>query len=184
MASKTKVKKNLLDLRSLSKGIPALTKSQGGVFAECAAVCLEDQKHSAESMLCVHSAKPAQYSLRRQNVTDKMRRAHADMQVAAENGAYGVAILVVRAQTGLTAIERARKKTGFDYWLGKPRKQTDLPFQNMARLEVSGILSGASKVGTRVKAKLNQTKQSDPLCIPAYAVVVEFSTPQARVEQR
>jgi len=36
-------------------------------------------------------------------------------------------------------IERSRKGTGFDYWLGSADEVGELPFQNKVRLEVSGI---------------------------------------------
>jgi hypothetical protein len=48
------------------------------------------------------------------------------------------AILLMRALTGYTVIERSRKGTGFDWWLGTE----DNLFQGKVRLEVSGILRG------------------------------------------
>ena len=111
-----------------------------------------------------------------------MRRAYEDLERATELGAYGVAILLVKDQTGLTAIRQSRKGTGFDYWLGPDGADDQLVFQNAARLEVSGILSGTdSQFLTRVKQKLKQTEASDNSGLPAYACVVEFSRPQAEV---
>lgn len=60
-----------------------------------------------------------------------------------------------------------------------------MPFENKARLEVSGIRNGNQKVVTaRVRAKLAQTEVSDETRLPAYIVVVEFGQPVADVRQR
>jgi hypothetical protein len=92
-----------------------------------------------------------------------------------------VAILLIRALTGYTVIERSRKGTGFDWWLGAE----DNLFQGKARLEVSGILRGTTRrIDSRIKARMGQTRQSDQLALMAYVVVVEFGTPRAKVVQR
>jgi hypothetical protein len=92
-----------------------------------------------------------------------------------------VAILLIRALTGYTVVERSRKGTGFDWWLGTD----DNLFQGKARLEVSGILRGTRRrINSRIKARLAQTSQSDNLAVTAYVVVVEFGTPRAKVVQR
>jgi hypothetical protein len=92
-----------------------------------------------------------------------------------------VAILLIRALTGYTAIERSRKGTGFDWWLGTE----DNLFQGKARLEVSGILHGSTRrINSRIKVRTEQTKQSDNLAFVAYVVVVEFGTPRVKVVQR
>jgi hypothetical protein len=58
-------------------------------------------------------------------------------------------------------------------------------FQRKARLEVSGILRGDTRrINSRVREKMEQTKQSDQLSIPAYIAVIEFSTPRSKVVQR
>ena len=43
----------VLDLRELESGIPALTAALGQVYAEAAAVCLEDQRHNESVRLVV-----------------------------------------------------------------------------------------------------------------------------------
>ncbi len=81
--------------------------------------------------------------------------------------------------TALTVIERSRKGTGFDYWLGTQGSTATLPFDRMARLEVSGIRSkgNRSQINARVKQKTEQTRASDAQGLPAYIIVVEFSRP-------
>jgi hypothetical protein len=81
--------------------------------------------------------------------------------------------------THLTVVERSRKGTGFDYWLGITRNTDGLPFQKIARLAVSGIRQGnLSQVRARVKLKLEQIASSNSRTT-AYIVIVEFSQPSA-----
>jgi len=90
---------------------------------------------------------------------------------------------MVQALTNLKVIRRSPKETGFDYWLGK--KDDNFPFQEKARLEVSGILKGSiSQINQRLKEKMEQTKQSDDLNLPAYVIIVEFSTPICKIAIR
>ena len=113
-------------------------------------------------------------------LTEAMRRYWNDLEEAVEQGAYGLAILLVRHMTGYMVIERSRKGTGFDWGLGAE----DNLFQAKARLEVSGILRGSMRrIRTRVSAKKKQTKTSEHLRLPAYIVVIEFGTPRARLDQ-
>jgi hypothetical protein len=92
-----------------------------------------------------------------------------------------VAILLIRALTGYTVIERWRKGTGFDGWPGTE----DNLFQGKARLEVSGILRGTwRRINDRIKARTGQTRQSDEFAWTADVVVVEFGTPRAKAVPR
>lgn len=173
----------ILDLRKL-RNVPVLTAGWASVHAESAAICLEDCGHPTEVPLrvIVDQDDEQQFTLRRHRVSEKMRRANNDPQVATELGACGIAFLVVREVTGLTAINRSRKGTGFDYWL-KQDSPDSLPFDDAARLEVSGILHGTDReLAARTRQKLNQSKPSDATTrLPAYAVVVEFGEPKAQV---
>ncbi len=174
-----------LDLQNLSTGIPALTSAMGTVLAEAAAVCLDDRGHPIPVQLHLRKIDEPQYMLSCPAVTEAMRRTHNDLEKATENGAYGIAILLIRRLRGLTAIQQSKKGTGFDYWLGPDDGEEVLPFQNSARLEVSGILNGtASQFATRVTQKLKQTEASDDTKLTAYAIVVEFGRPQAEVGER
>jgi hypothetical protein len=111
-----------------------------------------------------------------------MHRTHGDPEVAVERGACGIAIVLVTAMSGYTVVHRSYKSTGVDYFLGD---REDFLFQSKARLEVSGILRGSEReVRRRIKSKVEQTKQSDAMQIPAVIVIVEFSRPVVKVVQR
>jgi hypothetical protein len=170
----------VLDLATLGNGYPALTPSLGLTLAEAASVCLT--KHPQDVSLGVSGVRRRRYSVRKLKVTDQMQRAHRDPIEATERGACGVALLVMMDVTGLTAIDRSRRGTGFDYWLGTSNNL----FQNKARLEVSGILSSTPKntMAKRVVQKRKQTMQSDATKLPAHVVVVDFGPPTLAYDVR
>lgn len=91
-------------------------------------------------------------------------------------------MMVVEKLTGLQVVKQSQKRTGFDYWLGDKRTYG---MQELARLEVSGILKGnKAQINRRLKEKVEQTKKSDNLTLPAYVVVVEFSRPLVKIRKR
>ena len=171
-----------LDLATLSNGImPGLTPACGTTLAESAAVCLEDRAHQAGVTLQVEGLKSEVCKLQWSTIDDRQRRCFNDLQEATEWGACGIAILVINKLTGLLVVERSKKGTGFDYWLGD--SSDDLLFLGKARLEVSGILLGQSTdIATRVKQKKAQIKPSNHLA-PGYVAVVEFGKPTAHVAE-
>jgi len=162
-----------LSLASLPLACPRLTAVAGEYMADAAALSLENQGHRIQTILVIRGVLDRGYMLEMIPVTDQMRASY-DMDEAVEQGACAIAILTLCDYTGMTVI-RARKGTGIDYWLGFD--SGDLPFQSAARLEVSGILnSDDSRINTRLREKLEQTRASDgPL--PAYVCIVEFSRP-------
>ncbi len=169
-----------LNLASLCEGMKGLTSACGAVLAESAAVCLEDRNHAQGVILNVAGESEAAYPLDWEPVSEQQRRCYNDLQEATERGASGIAILLVERLTGMTVLERSKKRTGFDYWIGPPGDET-LLFQGKTRLEVSGILAGpTSAVAGRVKTKLAQVKPTDKEA-PAYIAVIEFGTPASQV---
>ena len=118
-----------------------------------------------------------------QTASALIRRCWNDDEEATEHGAYGIATLLVPQVSDLQVVERSKKGTGFDYWLGSST-ETESLFQNRARLEVSGIRTGTeAAVAGRVRKKLKQTERSDA-DLSAVVVVVEFGEPQSRVARR
>ncbi|WP_293150519.1 MULTISPECIES: hypothetical protein [unclassified Microcoleus] len=168
----------ILNLQSLSQGLPAITPAFGAAIAEAGAICLTDEAHQPGVTLKVEGEFSATFKLDWQPVTEQTRRCWNDEEYTTEQAAYGIAFLLILQLTNLTVIERSRKGTGFDYWLGSQNSATTLPFERMARLEVSGIRKGTQgQINTRVKLKTEQTRTSDAQGLPAYIIVVEFSRP-------
>jgi hypothetical protein len=114
-----------------------------------------------------------------------MRRAWDDDVEATELGACAIAFLLMAELTPYTVVQRSRRGTGFDYWLGIKDNSTRLPFQSSARLEVSGIrkAENESMIRTRVGQKIKQVESVDR-SLPAYIAIVEFSRPMNVLVQR
>jgi hypothetical protein len=172
----------VLDLGELANGCPAITPAYGGYLAEAGGVCLESQGHEPGVALSVTGQATESHELKWPEVTDQMTRCHNDPEVATEHGAVGIAILLAKRVVGYSVIQRSRKGTGFDWWLGN---EDELPFQNKARLEVSGIRAGtAAQISARVREKIAQVTPSDRTELPAHAIVVEFGQPCAEVRRK
>ena len=173
-----------LVITKLEQGLPAITPAFGAALAEACAVCLTDQGHTQGVELKVNGEFTAVFKLYWQEVTDQMLRCWNDSEYTTEQAAYGIAILAIQELTDYTVIERSRRGTGFDYWLGEKSQKNELPFQNAVRLEVSGIRKDdGSRVKARVKLKVEQVGSTDDT-LPAYIVVVEFSNPLALIERK
>ena len=171
----------MLNLNDLGEGLPAITPVFGMALAEAGGVCLESQGHVEGDQLHVIGDSNKRYSLAWPLVTEQAIRCWNDPEVTTEHGAVGVAVLLAKKEIGYAVIERSRKGTGFDYWMGD---ESVIPFQGKARLEISGIRRGdSSDIKARVRQKLKQTDQSDGL-LPAYVIVVEFGSPLAEVRRK
>ena len=168
-------------LERLAEGLPALTPAAGQTLAAAASLCLADRERSAPIRLRVLGSYRTVYHVVPLQVTEQMRLCYNDTEEATEFGACAVVLLLIQHLTGLTVVERSRRGTGFDYWIGTA---DTMPIQKKARLEVSGIRSGdENSMDIRARFKIRQTERSDgPL--PAYIVIVEFSHPLAQVIKR
>jgi hypothetical protein len=171
-----------LTLEDLSEGFPHIPPECGTVLVQSAVLCLEGQGHQSGARLTVQGSFNTSFRLLwSMDVTEAMRRYWNDPDEAAEQGAYALALLTLRALAGLTVLERSRKGTGFDWWLASE----DNLFQATARLEVSGIMRGsARRVNGRLKERIAQTERSDPSGLTAFIAVVEFGRPAAKVVRR
>jgi hypothetical protein len=179
MPETTKHQLSALQLEDLASGFPNIPAVCGGSLAQAAALCMEGERHSAGVRLAVEGTFQGVFSVNwSMDVTDAMRRFWADPDHTTEQGAYAIAILLMRAVAGYTVVERACRPTGIDWWLGP----ADNLFQATARLEVSGIRQGSrGAINSRVKAKARQTERSVASGRVAFVVVVEFGAPRARV---
>lgn len=172
-------------LDELNNGLPGITKSWGSWLSEACKACFDNQEHVSGVKIIVEGIADTEYKViwAGAEITEQVKRSWNDTQEMTEYGACGVAILLVLKLTEYTVIERSHKGTGFDYWLGD--KDSEIPFQNSARLEISGILKGNKKLlQTRVRQKLKQTLPTDASNLPAFVVVVEFGEPRAAVVKK
>lgn len=173
-------------LDDLAAGMPGITPRLGAAMAEAATLCFEEHSHSSGVSMPLDGDAQGNVSVAWSDLTDaeQARRAWADPQVTVEHGACGVAALLSAQLLDLVVVERSRKGTGFDYWLGAPSEAGEL-FQGRARLEVSGIARGTeSALSARVRKKIKQTTASDSLALPAVIAVVEFREPRTRLKRR
>jgi hypothetical protein len=174
-----------LELQRLREGYPCLTSVSGARLAHAAGFCLEQQKHRKGVALDVRDGAEeklkATFELTWPKVTEQIRKEWGDPVEATENGACGIAILLVDALTDYHIVHRSYRSTGIDYWLAK---REDELLQNAARLEVSGIRRGIERMNARLTAKLKQTAQSDGTALPAIVIVIEFGQPVAALGRK
>jgi hypothetical protein len=153
----------LSDLSQDKSERPGWSVTFGATCADAAAVCLEDQAHPHRVRFQIDGIRSCEIELQWEAIDDVIRRFNADLEVATEYGAYGIAALVMPYLTQLTIIERSVKGRGFgfDFWLGSIDDSSPL-FQRKARLEVSGIRNGSetmlqTRVNMKYETKANQS---------------------------
>lgn len=175
-----------IDLRELALGIaPGLSAHAGGSLAEAAAVCLEHNKHVVGVKLEIAGNFTDNIPLNWEPTTEQIRQTHADLQDATEDGACGVAIVLAKRLLGKDVLRKSYKGKnrdyGFDYWLGDPGTENNIPFAGDTRLEVSGILNGTTQqLQSRLREKIAQVQRSGNV-FPGIAIVVMFSRPIAKI---
>lgn len=176
----------ILDIESLRKGLPTLTKVWGNLLAEAGIYCLHHQNHSINVELKVWGEIKSIYKLTwKTKITDKMEFSWGDEREAVEYGASCIAVLLVVNELNCNTIVRSYPGSGFDYWAGDWINNGNDVFQKRYRIEVSGILKGdEARINSRTKIKIKQTMQSDNQGFLAYIIVVEFSTPISRIVKR
>ena len=175
-----------LILESLSSGTPALTENKASMLKESCVWCLTKCEHSngviIESLFCDRSdCHRVIWDEGRINLDNILRAYNSDDAI--EFGAEAITLLLIKEHTPYTAIERAVKGTGIDYWLGyKSDNPTILFSKTDARLEITGILRqrGTNTIRNRIKMKMKQTEASDHT-FPVYISVIEFSGPKAEM---
>lgn len=111
---------------------------------------------------------------------DRLRNAHADKVESVEDSALAISFLVATEVTPYIVLRQALRGSAIDYYLAESDCQ--LPFQNAAGLECSGILSGTeSDIASRIKEKKRRLKSKHDL--PVYIAVVEHSFPSVKIEK-
>lgn len=170
-----------LRLAALSAGMRGLTPTSGANHAEAAAVCLEERGHGITCLLLVTGNFNTRFLLTRAEVDDQARNSRGDAERATEDGACGLAFLLVSRLTNLEVLRQSRKGTGFDYAL-VPRDS--FLFRDCVRLEVTGIRQDDS--GKEIKRRVQQRRErfekfGDQGIPAALIVVVEFGRPVVHI---
>ena len=99
----------ILNLQSLSQGLPAITPAFGAAIAEAGAICLTDEAHQPGVTLKVEGEFSATFKLDWQPVTEQTRRCWNDEEYTTEQAAYGIAFLLILQLTNLTVIRPLAK---------------------------------------------------------------------------
>ena len=172
-----------INVSTIKSGLPGITPVAASQLYEAFEVCMHISGHCEKTSLTITGISNDNIGLLwTDDCNSQKERTYADMQYTVEHGAVCLSVMLSTALTPYTVIERSRKGTGIDYWLGD---KDSVLFQRKARLEVSGILKGEdSSLNRRYMSKVEQTQQSDGLQLPAYISVIEFSKPKAIFSKR
>lgn len=170
-------------LSSLGAGRKGISGAYGASLSEAASVCISEARHPNPAKFKVNGDFDVEAEVDWASPSQQVLDTWNDQEFATEQGAYGIAALLVE-EFGLEVVQRSRKGTGFDYWLGPLGENSNL-FQGLGRLEVSGIRAGnESRIAQRTRVKLAQTTKSDHLAVPAVVAIIEFGQPAAHISQR
>ncbi|MCF8124486.1 MAG: hypothetical protein K9K34_18950 [Desulfarculaceae bacterium] len=166
-------------LESLSNGIPALTEKKSAFLQEACIWCFTKCEHPNGVEMACNVADYTNHHIIKwadELELDKLQGAY-NADDATEFGAEALALLLIRENTDFTAIRRAAKGTGIDYWLGY---KESLFSRNDARLEISGILveKGSNTIKNRLKVKIKQTEASSHI-FPVFVSIIEFGSPKS-----
>lgn len=173
-----------LNVDEMDLRCPGISDGINTSFKEAIKVCLEINKHRQGQIFTIEGHISNKLNILWRPATQQLFDSWSDHQETTEVAACGIAVHIILSNTNYTVRNRSWKGTGFDYWLGAKNAPESL-FQNVAKLEVSGIAEEkkANKITSRVKRKINQIdkfKDKYPALL-AFIVIVEFSAPKSLV---
>lgn len=172
-----------LPLESLSEGVPVLFDNGHVAILQKCVFSMDNQGHESGVILDVenHNGGECHYCLTWNiSVTDQLKAAHADCIESVEDSAKAVSFLLIKELTPYKVARQAIRGTHVDFHLTDPTNE--LPFQNAADLECSGILKGDdSTVAQRIKEKRERLPRLRDF--PVFIIVVEHGYPLARIEK-
>lgn len=175
----------LVDLPAIC---PCITQEYSQLLVQAAVYQIAMHGYTTGDTLTISGDFTAQFDLvLPYEVTGAMRRTWTERPDTINRAACAVALYAMHALTAFTVISKSYIGTGFDYWLAPKETpcDTDLPFRQAVRLEVSGIDRGTdAEIKRRIAEKLHQTRRSDAMIIPAYVCVVEFSRLLVTIERK
>lgn len=157
----------LKDLHQRHRG---LYRSLCSAYADAAAICMSETYESPVDVALHVDDRIKHRKLFWDEPGEDARASWANQDDATRDGAYSVSLAAVEAELGLTALERADRRTGADFYIGVPG--TDL--EDAHRLEVSGTRNGDQReINARLRQKVEQASRGES-DRPAYACVVGF----------
>lgn len=177
--------KRMIYLEHLEEGYYSLSKRKAAAHAEASFYCLTAQNQVSGVEMEVQGTFTETFCIVWDyTMTEQIERTWRERNEATDEGACGIAFLLITNLTEYNDIGRAYHLSGFDYYLGFKGAQE--PFDKAAKLEVSGIRAAKknSEITQRVKEKLDQTNVSDGDGLPTYVIVVEFSAPISQVVRK
>ncbi len=164
---------------NIGESIPAILPGESVYYKNACVAVLDDNGHSNGVHLSVfHDSGCKFYELEWEGeVSDRHRKAHANLSRAAEDGACVLAMLLIKDLTPYNTIEKAAYGTNVDYYVAPNQCNNDLIFNNTKRLEVSGICKedGKNTVQKRLQEKIDRVKSD----LPTYYCVIDFGFPWA-----
>lgn len=170
------MKLDIFDLKNLTY-IPSNRACDA--FIEAALVCFDNQ-HKANLSIKIDGDIKNEINFKSESITQRIKDNWKDLVEATEYGATGIAIWTIIKFTDYKVVQRSPRKTGFDYYLDN--KDSAYPFQNRAKLEVSGILKGSkAQLEQRLREKIKQIKRFETKTLPYYVVVVKFDEPIVKI---
>ena len=176
-----------LILDTLGEGIPVIDNELAGMMKKSAMVCLNHHQHQSGVQLYVEPEKIGFCTLHwTGHVTIEMLRQYAGTTAKLRNYApttrtiddatCAIALLFIRDNTEYTAFEKATIGTTVDYYLRNQATDSDLIFNNTARLEISGILQTTPTNTMQGRLRQKQRRLVDE-GLQTFIVIVEFSQP-------
>lgn len=170
-----------LTIENLKEDITTISAVQCDFLAENCIVALEKGGHQSGCSLVVMGDVAVAYGLAWSKSVNKA--GYQESNKIIEHAAEALSFLLSNALTDYSIVEEALIGTGIDYWLGYDEAHALYEPNNFirARLEVSGIEkeTQGNSLEKRVQDKIQQTRHTDHLKLPAYISVIEFSTPKA-----
>ena len=136
-----------IQLSDIKQGTPGITPVEGANLYENCIVALHNSKHTSPVTIQMEGQRTEPFSLIWEDCfNDQLSRTYADEQSVTERAAVAVSTMLALSITGYTVIERSRKGTGFDYFLGDNQDPLFIP---KARLEISGIMCETDSINRR-----------------------------------
>lgn len=110
---------------------------------------------------------------------------YKDEQQLVNYGAIGITMVVLKNLFDFKVFEESPQGTGIDFWAvqGEVDINDAHIYDHNSRIEISGIFRANDKntINARLSKKKKQIKASNRTSLPAWIVIVEFSSPAVKI---